>query len=290
MCNPLKYGSRVLIQNKTARKNFQLFPKGPIKTVNTNICALPGLSPSISLTFRRSSGSCKPRFLSGRSCVSLTAGERLHVPVCAGGRATVLLASSYGKEGVLRVKVSACLWQQVITLQLACCTLGAVELKWLYLAPVLFFCHINDPCQRGCAGERVSLAARASQSLLNKPPTSRMVSLLRGKPSVALPSLCCLVLAREFCLRNALLYPVLRNRGCSLPIFGISANLSLLIVICSGKYQGKPPFSVTLNKGELAKPEEQTGLFYTTSSVTISLFFFFLLQTILCYWKEGRTN
>lgn len=150
----------------------------------------------------------------------------------------------------------------------------------IVLGTRVVFCHINDPCQRGCPGERVSLAARASQSLLNKPPTSRMVALRRGKPSVALPLLCCLLLARVFCLRNALLYPVQRNRGCSLPIFGISANLSLLIVICAGKCQGKPPFSVTLNKGELAKPEEQTGLFYTTSSVT--LFFFFLLRTVLC--------
>lgn len=144
----------------------------------------------------------------------------------------------------------------------------------IVLGTRVVFCHINDPCQRGCTGERVSLAARASQSLLNKPPTSPMVALLRGKPSAALPWLYCLVLAGVFCLRNALFYPVQRNRGCSLSIFGISANLSLLIVICSGKYQGKPPFSVTLNNGELAKPEEQTGLFYTT----VSLFFFFFCK------------
>lgn len=144
----------------------------------------------------------------------------------------------------------------------------------IVLGTRVVFCHINDPCQRGCTGEWVSAAAWASQSLLNKPPTSRMVAPPRGKPSAALPSLCCLVLAGVFCLRNALLYPVQRNRSCFLPIFGVSANLSLLIVICAGKYQGKPPFSVTLNKGELAKPEEQTGLFYTTSSVKTSLFFF----------------
>lgn len=104
-----------------------------------------------------------------------------------------------------------------------------------------------------------------------------MVALLRGKPSVVLPSLCCLVLAGVFCLRNALLCPVQRNGGCSLPIFGISANLSLLIIciICAGKYQGKPPFSVTLSKGELAKPEEQTGLFYTMFLLQSLLFFFF---------------
>lgn len=45
------------------------------------------------------------QFLSGRSCVLLTAAEHLHVHVCAGGRAWVLLASSYGKEGVCVLKL-----------------------------------------------------------------------------------------------------------------------------------------------------------------------------------------
>ena len=98
---------------------------------------------------------------------------------------------------------------------------GSSEAEMIVLGTRVVFCHINDLCQRGCTGERVLLAAQASQSLLNKPPTSRMVALLRGKPSVVLPSLCCLVLASVFCLRNALLYPLQRNRGCSLPIFGV---------------------------------------------------------------------
>lgn len=151
---------------------------------------------------------------------------------------------------------------------------GSSEAEMIVFGTRVVFCHINDLCQRGCTGERVSLAAQASQSLLKKPPTSHMVSLQRGKPSVALPLLCCLVLAGVFCLRNALLHPVRRNRGCSLPVFEISANLSPLMVICARKYQGKPPFSVTLKKGELTKPEEQTAVFYITSSVTISFFFF----------------
>lgn len=45
------------------------------------------------------------QFLSGRSCVLLTAVERLHVCVRAGGRASVLLASSHGKEGVCVLKL-----------------------------------------------------------------------------------------------------------------------------------------------------------------------------------------
>lgn len=38
--------------------------------------------------------------------------------------------------------------------------------------------------------------------------------------------------------------------------------------------RGQASICVTLNEGELAKPEEQTGSFYTTSSVTVSLLFF----------------
>lgn len=44
------------------------------------------------------------QFLSGRSCVLLTAAEHLHVH--AGGRARVLLASSYGKEGACVLKLA----------------------------------------------------------------------------------------------------------------------------------------------------------------------------------------
>lgn len=159
---------------------------------------------------------------------------------------------------------------------------GSSEADVMVLGTRAAFCHISDPCRRGGTGERVWLAVRASQPLPNKPPTSRMAALLRGKPSAVLPSLCSSVLARLFCWRKALFYPVQRNRGCSLPIFGISANHSLLIAVCAGKYQGRPPFSVTLNKGELANPAEQTGWFYTMSSVTISLFFFFLFCELSC--------
>lgn len=136
---------------------------------------------------------------------------------------------------------------------------GSSEAGVVVLGARAAFCHINDPCRRGGTGEQLWLESLVSQPLPNKPPTSRMAALLREKPSVVLPSLCSSALARLFCLRNALLYPVQRNRGCPLPIFGISANHSLLIAICAGKYQGRPPFSVTLNKGELANPEEQTG-------------------------------
>lgn len=52
--------------------------------------------------------------------------------------------------------------------------------------------------------------------------------------------------------------PVQKRRGCSRAIFGITASLSLLIVIAAEKYQGEPLHSVTLSKGDLAKPEEQT--------------------------------
>lgn len=213
--------------------------------VNSNICAPCGLSPSISLTFRRSSGSCKPSFYR-RSFVLLTAAEHLHY-VC------------------VLVEELECFWpahmeMKVSVLKLALvCGSGLLHCSWRAVRweqwswndctwHSCWFCHINDLCQKGCTGEQVLLAARASQSLLNKPPTSHMVALLRGKPSVALPSLCCLVLAGVFCLRNALLYPVQRNGGCFLPVFGISANLSLLIVICARKYQGKPPFNVTLRE------------------------------------------
>lgn len=52
--------------------------------------------------------------------------------------------------------------------------------------------------------------------------------------------------------------PVQKRRGCSRAIFGITASLSLLIVIAAEKYQGEPLHGVTLSKGDLAKPEEQT--------------------------------
>lgn len=44
-------------------------------------------------------------FLSGRSCVLLTATEHLHVRMCAGGRARALLASRHGEEGVCVLKL-----------------------------------------------------------------------------------------------------------------------------------------------------------------------------------------
>lgn len=85
-----------------------------------------------------------------------------------------------------------------------------------------------------------------------------MAALQRGKPSVALLSLCSLLLDDVFCLRNAQICPVQKRRGCSLAIFGITASLSLLIVIAAEKYQGEPLRSMTLSKGDLAKPDEQT--------------------------------
>lgn len=154
--------------------------------VNANICALPGLLPFISLTFRRSSGSCQAQFLSGRSCILLTAAERLHVSVCTGGRAQVLLASSYGKEGVS--VLNQCLFGAVGYCPAAGgLYMGSSEAEMILLGTRVVFCHRNDPCQRGSAGECSSLAAQASQSVLNKPP--RMGALPRGKPWVVHPSL-----------------------------------------------------------------------------------------------------
>lgn len=82
---------------------------------------------------------------------------------------------------------------------------GSGEAEMITLGTRVVFCHTNDPCQRGSAGEWNSLAARASQSMLNKPPRSQMGALPRGKPSVVHPSLCCLGLAGVFWVRNALL-------------------------------------------------------------------------------------
>lgn len=135
---------------------------------------------------------------------------------------------------------------------------GSSEAEMIVLSTHLGLCRTNDPCREGCARQLVSFAVRASQSFPNNPPTGRMAALQRGKPSVALPLLCCLLLASVFCLRNARMCPVQKRRGCSRAIFGITASLSLLIVIAAEKYQGEPLHGVTLSKGDLAKPEEQT--------------------------------
>lgn len=114
--------------NKELEKNFQQFPRWPVMKVNSNICALPGLLPFISVTFSRSSGSRQAQFLSGRSCILLTAAERLHVGVCAGGSACAFGQLTW-KGRCLCAQVSACLGQWVIALQLVGCTPGAVKLK-----------------------------------------------------------------------------------------------------------------------------------------------------------------
>lgn len=104
------------------------FPRWPIMKANSNICALPGLLPFISVTFSRSSGSRQAQFLSGRSCILLTAAERLHVGVYSGGR-TCAFGQLIWKGRCLCAQVSACLGQWVIALQLVGCMPGSLKLK-----------------------------------------------------------------------------------------------------------------------------------------------------------------
>lgn len=128
----------LLFKTKEREKNFQQFPRWPIMKVNSNICALPGLLPFISLTFRRSSGSHQAQFLSGRSCILLTAAERLPVGVCW-WKSPSAFWQLWWKGRFLSARVRACLGQWVIAARLVGCAPGAVELKWSCLAPVLSF-------------------------------------------------------------------------------------------------------------------------------------------------------
>lgn len=118
--------SRIIIQKKKTEqeKIFQQFPRWLMMRVNSNISALPGLLPFISLTFRRSSGSCQAQFLSGTSCILLTAAE------CAcGWKSPSAFGQLAWKGRCLCAQASACLGQWGIALQLVGCTSGAVKLK-----------------------------------------------------------------------------------------------------------------------------------------------------------------
>lgn len=174
--------------------------------VNSNFCALPGLLPFISVTFRRSSGYCRAQFLSGRSCILLTAAERWHVSVCW-WKSLGAFGQPIWTGRCLCVRVNACWGQWGIGYCPAAGGLhvGSSEAEMILLGTGVVSCHVNDPCQRGCAAERSSLAARDSQSVPKEPPQCRMGALPRGKPSVVHPSLRCLGLAGVFWERNALL-------------------------------------------------------------------------------------
>lgn len=158
--------------------------------VNSNICALPGLLPFISLTFRRSSGYCPAQFLSGRSCVLLTAAERLHVSV-RWWKSPSAFGQLLWKGRCLCAQVSAC-WGHWVTGYCPAAGglhVGSSEAEMIPLGSRVVFCHVNDPCQGGSAAERSSPAARASLSVLKEPPRCRTGALPRGKPSVLHPSL-----------------------------------------------------------------------------------------------------
>lgn len=198
---------------------------------NSNICALAGLLPFISLPFRGQVYLAKPSFylVEAVSCWQL---QSLCTAACAGGRARALLASSHGKEAV-RVLKSVLVWGSAA---LSCWAGHREQWRW------------NDPAwhprcvlsRKWSVAERVrwergSLAARASQCVLNKPRRWNGSSA-DGKALSAASLTLLLGFGQGVLGEDALLWPVQRNRHCSLPVFGISANLPLLIIICAAKY------------------------------------------------------
>lgn len=124
--------------------------------VTTNICARPGLSPSVSLAFRRSSGSCKPDFFSSRSSVLLKVAEHLHVHVCCWSK------SAFGQ---LRWK-GRCLCEKCLFVAVGYCTAdgvlyaGSRTAEMIVLGTRVVFHLING--QRPCTREQVLLTAWAS--------------------------------------------------------------------------------------------------------------------------------
>lgn len=93
----------------------------------------------------------------------------------------MLLASSDGKEGV-------CVKSQRLFVAVGYCTAdgvlytGSRTAEMIVLGTRVVFCLTNDRCQRGCTREQVLLTARASRSLLNKLPTSHMVTVEEKAP------------------------------------------------------------------------------------------------------------
>lgn len=124
--------------------------------VNSNICALPGLLPFISVTFRRSSGYCRAQFLSGRSCILLTAAERWHVRVCW-WKSPGAFGQPVWTGRCLCVRVNACWGQWGIGYCPAAGGLhvGSSEAEMILLGTPVVSCHVNDPCERMRCGAQL---------------------------------------------------------------------------------------------------------------------------------------
>lgn len=123
-------------QNRQKKKSW-LLPKWHIMKVSTDASALSGLYPSLPLAFGRSSISCQPRLLSWGSCILLAAvGCRRSVSVLLEEPPSIFPADRGSMEGSVPV-LGVFRLQLGCGHRLACCTLGAVKLKWLCLAPTL---------------------------------------------------------------------------------------------------------------------------------------------------------